>query len=49
VHNDRKATSKIVLIEAVKEGRAGIRVEKPLFMYEEEGGYTAEVNEMYGR
>lgn len=49
VHNDRQATSKIVLIEAVKEGRAGITVEKPLFMYEEEGGYTAEVNEIYGR
>ncbi|MDH4233493.1 MAG: tRNA1(Val) (adenine(37)-N6)-methyltransferase [Nitrospirota bacterium] len=49
VHNDHDAVSKIVLIEAVKEGRAGIRLEKPLFIYDKEGEYTAEVNEMYGR
>lgn len=49
VHNDINAASKMVLIEAVKDGRAGIKVEKPLFMYNEKGGYTDEVNEMYGR
>jgi|MudIll2142460700_1097286.scaffolds.fasta_scaffold249674_1 tRNA1Val (adenine37-N6)-methyltransferase len=48
VHNDPKTGSKIVLIEAVKEGRAGLRVEKPLFIYNEKGKYTAELNEMYG-
>ena len=49
VHNDVNAVSKIVLIEAVKDGRAGIKVEKPLFMYNKEGEYTAEVSEMYGK
>ena len=49
VHNDINAVSKIVLIEAVKDGRAGIKVENPLFMYNEKGEYTAEVSEMYGR
>lgn len=49
VHNDIHATSKIVLIEAVKDGQAGIKIEKPLFMYNEKGEYTAEVNEMYGK
>lgn len=49
VHNDPGAVSKIVLIEAVKEGRAGIKIEKPLFIYGKNGQYTAEVNEMYGR
>ncbi len=49
VHNDIKATSKIVLIEAVKDGRAGIKVENPLFMYNEKGEYTSEVSEMYGK
>jgi len=48
VHNDLESSSKIVLIEAVKDGRAGIKVEKPLFMYNEKGGYTEEVNAMYG-
>lgn len=49
VHNDMHSPSKIVLIEAVKEGRAGIKVEKPLFMYNGQGAYTAEVEEMYGK
>jgi tRNA1Val (adenine37-N6)-methyltransferase len=49
VHNDSHATSKIVLIEAVKDGRAGIKVEKPLFIYNENGEYTDEVSAMYGK
>jgi len=49
VHNDIDAESKIVLVEAVKEGRAGIKIEKPLFIYDKEGSYTDELNEMYGK
>lgn len=49
VHNDPSSVSKIVLVEAVKEGRAGIRIEKPLFIYQKDGSYTSEVEEMYGR
>ena len=49
VHNDINAVSKILLIEAVKDGRAGIKVEPPLFMYNEKGEYTDEVSEMYGK
>jgi tRNA1Val (adenine37-N6)-methyltransferase len=47
VHNDPKAGSKIVLIEAVKDGRPGLKVSSPLFIYNEKGEYTAELNEMY--
>jgi tRNA1Val (adenine37-N6)-methyltransferase len=47
VHNDTGAVSKIVLIEAVKEGRPGLKVESPLFIYDEKGKYTTELNEMY--
>lgn len=49
VHNDPSAVSKMVLVEAVKNGRPGIRVEKPLFIYREDHSYTPEVEEMYGR
>lgn len=49
VHNDRSTVSKMVLIEAVKEGRAGVRIEKPLFIYGKEGSYTREIKEMYGK
>jgi len=47
VHNDVSAVSKIVLIEAVKEGRAGLKIEKPLFLYDEEGNHTEELKGMY--
>ncbi len=49
VHNNINTASKMALIEAVKDGRPGVKVEKPLFMYNEKGGYTDEVNEMYGK
>jgi tRNA1Val (adenine37-N6)-methyltransferase len=49
VHNDPSMVSKIVLVEAVKGGRAGIKIEKPLFIYRKDGSYTREVEEMYGK
>jgi tRNA1Val (adenine37-N6)-methyltransferase len=48
VHNDADSPSKIVLVEAVKEGRPGIRIERPLFIYKKKGLYADEVKEMYG-
>jgi tRNA1Val (adenine37-N6)-methyltransferase len=48
VHNDAGAESKIVLIEAVKEARPGVKIENPLFIYNADGSYTAEVSAMYG-
>lgn len=47
VHNDSGSVSKIVLVEAVKEGRAGLTVERPLILYNKDGSYTAEVKAMY--
>jgi tRNA1Val (adenine37-N6)-methyltransferase len=48
VHNDITAESKIVLIEAVKDGKAGVKIERPLHIYNRDGSYSAEVSEMYG-
>jgi len=48
VHNDVGAESKIVMIEAVKEAKPGVKIEKPLFIYNADGTYTAEVSGMYG-
>jgi len=48
VHNDTGAVSKIFLIEAVKDGRPGLKLEPPLFLYESEGVYTEEVRGIYG-
>ena len=38
----------MVLIEAVKEGRKGMKVEKPLILYEEKDVYSEEMRRDYG-
>ena len=48
VHNDISSGSKIFMIESVRDGRPGLRIEKPLCLYESEGVYTEEVKMMYG-
>lgn len=48
IHSRRSDPARMVLIEGRKAGRAGLVVEKPLFIYEGVGrDYTAEVMAMY--
>ena len=47
VHSTISSESKMVLLEAVKGGRTYLRVEKPLYIYEEDGGYTEEMEAIY--
>ncbi len=47
VHNDASAVSKMVLVEAVKDAKAGLKIEKPLILYNADGTYTEEVKDMY--
>jgi tRNA1Val (adenine37-N6)-methyltransferase len=49
VHSNVSAEAKMVLIEAVKEGKIGLKVERPLCLYDEDGNYTDEVRQIYGR
>lgn len=46
-HGDKEPS--MVLIEARKGGRRGVRIDKPLVIYKENGEYTDEVKEIYGR
>lgn len=48
VHGNATLEAKMVLLEAAKNGRAGLKVERPLFVYREDGGYTPEMEEIYG-
>ena len=48
VHSKQSSEAKMVLIEAVKGGRTGLKVENPLFLYNEDGSYTEEMREIYG-
>jgi tRNA1Val (adenine37-N6)-methyltransferase len=47
VHSTASSESKMVLLEAVKGGRAGLKVEKPLFIYEHDGRYSDEMEAIY--
>lgn len=47
VHNDAGAESRIVMIEAVKGGRPGLKIDNPLYIYNKNGSYTAEVQKIY--
>lgn len=47
VHSHMSSDSKMVLLEAVKGGRTGLKVEKPLYIYKEDGSYTDELNAIY--
>ncbi len=49
VHGSKNAEARILLVEAVKQGSPGLKVDPPLFVYEDDGKtYTREVRNMYG-
>ena len=47
VHSSHATEAKMVLIEAVKGGRTGLKVEKPSYIYNEDGSYTDEMKAVY--
>lgn len=47
VHSKINTEAKMVLIEAVLGGKVGLRVEPPLFIYNDDGRYTEEMEEIY--
>ncbi|HMK59824.1 MAG TPA: tRNA1(Val) (adenine(37)-N6)-methyltransferase [Dissulfurispiraceae bacterium] len=49
IHSNIESDAKMVLIEAVKEGKTGLIVERPLYLYDNSGTYTDEVRAIYGR
>lgn len=48
IHSNIFTEAKIVLVEGVKGGRTGLKVEKPFFIYDEEGRYSEEMKTIYG-
>lgn len=47
VHPNQNAVSNLVLIEGSRAGRAFLKFEKPLYVYDENGNYTDEILEIY--
>jgi tRNA1Val (adenine37-N6)-methyltransferase len=49
VHSTVSADAKMLLIEAAKGARSGMKIEKPLIIYNEDGSYTDEMQGYYCR
>ena len=47
VHSNVLSEAKMVLLDAVKGGRTGLKVEKPFFLYKADGNYTDEMMGIY--
>ena len=47
VYPNRVSPPNLMLVEGVRSGRAFLKFEKPLFVYEEDGTYTDEIYEIY--
>lgn len=48
VHGNVRSEAKMTLLDSVKGGKGGLKVEKPLFIYKDNGSYTDEVARIYG-
>jgi tRNA1Val (adenine37-N6)-methyltransferase len=48
VHSSATSEAKMVLVEALHGGRVGLKVERPLVIYDERGEYTEEMLALYG-
>lgn len=49
VYPQKDKAPNLILIKAVKNGREFLKVDKPLFIYEENGNYTEEILKIYGK
>lgn len=49
VYSNKKSDAKLVLIEAVKNGKSFVKIEKPLYVYNEDETYTDEILEIYNK
>jgi len=47
IHSNRDTDAKLILVEGIKEGRPGLKVAPPLFVYDGKGDYTTEVQRMF--
>lgn len=48
VYPNHEKNSDLVLIEGVLNGKSGLKILNPLYVYESKGKYTKEVEEMFG-
>ena len=48
VYPKENKDANIILVEGVKNGRSGLKIEKPLIVYDNNNRYVVEVRKMFG-
>lgn len=49
VHSKKEKSPNLILIKCIKDGGNGLRIDKPLVIYDENGNYTHEIYEIYNK
>jgi tRNA1(Val) A37 N6-methylase TrmN6 len=49
IHPNTKKAANIVLIEGQRDGGAFLKWEPPIYVYDDKGGYSDQIQEIYGR
>ena len=47
IHSNSRSEAKLILIEGIKGGNPGLKIAPPLMVYDENGDYTDEVQQMF--
>jgi tRNA1Val (adenine37-N6)-methyltransferase len=47
IHSNRSSDARLILIEGVNKARPGLKIAPPLFLYDESGVYTDEVQQIF--
>jgi tRNA1Val (adenine37-N6)-methyltransferase len=47
IHSNARSEAKLILIEGIKGGNPGLKIAPPLFVYDQNGDYTDEVQQMF--
>ncbi len=48
IHSKKDTEAKLFIIEGVKGGRPGLKIDPPLVIYNKDGSYTSEIRKMFG-
>jgi tRNA1Val (adenine37-N6)-methyltransferase len=48
IHSNPGSEAKLILVEGIKGGNPGLKIAPPLIVYDQNGDYTDEVQQMFG-
>ena len=48
VYPKKEKNANMLLIEGIKNGKSGLKVEKPLIVHDDNGNYVPEIKKMFG-